>query len=321
MADEFVSIFAQYPCASWTVEGKDEILFSVRRIRHTGGNRLAPHTRLHRDGAKHDDMGCEPPGYELTIVVMNGNLEDDVPYDSYPDAANALIESFAIHEVGDLVVPTIGKRRCRLATFDRVEDKSQEGEDCALIVARWTEDNEDDAAQAAFQAPSASSASREQAEGCSDAYDDSGPSLGETLSDLKDAAGDVQDMANAPGEFVSDIETQANSVMNTADRLSETVSNAGATYTEEIANLFTDPAATVPGRLLNKLEDTVRRAVLNKVPSPFSRIVEKRYPVRVSIFDVAKDVQQDSIQLMALNGKLEDVRSIAPNTPVKVYAS
>lgn len=318
--DEVKTIFAQYRPGSWKPDGGEEVVFAVISIVQSGGNRLVAHKRLRKAGARHDSMGADVVAYELTIHVFNGCEEPGVPIDSYPDVANQLIEAMATQATGDLNVPTVGKRRCRADTYRRTEDLRDGGRDAAIIVAKFYEDSEDDADQAAFSAPSASSAASKQAEEVEESMDESGPSLGDTLSDLRDAADQIQDLANAPGEFADHMEKQADSVMQAADDVTETVSSAGSRYSEELANLFTDPGSTVPGRAMNRFEDTARRATQLVAPAPFSRIVDKKYPTAVSIFDVATDVQQDSVKLMAINGSIEDLRSIPAGTPVKVFA-
>jgi prophage DNA circulation protein len=314
--EEEASIFAKLPVASWSVGGQT-IAFSVKRLEAGGANRLVPHRRIYRDGARHDDTGCDEDVHDWQVIFWNGNTEEGVVMDGYPDEANKFQEMMKIHEVGDLVVPTIGKRRCRIATWRRVEDRS-EALDFAAFQVRWAEDNEDNASQAALQAPSASSVTRDQAEECSDSVDESGPSLGDTMSDIRQAGDDIESLVNAPGEFASDVTGSVESISNSIDQVNETTTNAAATYSEEIANLFTDPAATRPARALAKLEDTVRSTITNKLPPPFTDIVQRRYTTRVSIFDVAASEQQDALALMAINPKLPDVGSIDPGTPVNV---
>jgi len=317
--EEEDSIFAKLPVASWTVGGTT-YTFSVKRIEAAGGNRLVPHRRLYRDGARFDDTGGDATVHDWTIVFWNGNTEEGVTMDGYPDEANKFQAGLNVHEVGDLVVPTIGKRRCRSGRWRRVEDRAEALDYCVFQV-QWSEDNEDDAKQAEFTAPSASSVTAEQAEELSDTVDTSGPSLGDTLSDIRQAGDDIESLVSAPGEFASDASGAVESIANSIDQVNETTSNAAANYSEEIAKLFTDPASTRPALAMAKLEDTVRSTITNRLPPPFTRIVQRKFLGPVSIFDVAAEVSQDALVLASINSGIPDLRSIPAGTPINIMAS
>ncbi len=303
-------IFDRYPVAKWEVKGKPALTFPFELLEENGGNRLAPHERLYRDGARVDDTGASATTYTFTISVFNSpNHEEGVDgLAQYPDLAIALIESCLVHETGTLTVPTKGPRRCRAHTWRRMEDATKV--DMAGLVITWMEDNEDDAEVAAAQAPSASAVAAKFAQDALDA----GQGLGlenDNLSSLTELAADLEHLANAPSQFVADIEAKSGNLVASVDRIGDTMAAQG--------DLFGEPDSSRTHRQLNRLRDVAARAPAEP-HEHLGRIVNRTFTTAMSIFDVATVVGQDVTDLIPLNSQLPDLLRIERDTPVRVFA-
>jgi hypothetical protein len=315
MAD--TSIWSKFPAASWEVEGK-KITFPAEQIEENGGNRLAKHKRMYRDGARLDDTGGEPKEWSFVIPFFNSE-DHEAAVDGlaqYPDNADALCDSFDKHECGTLTTPTRGPRRCRAATYRRV-DKLDEKDSC-VIVATWLEDSEDDERAQTYSGPSAKSQLYQAVEQMSDAASDLG-AWNDDLSSLQDFASDLVGMAEAPGQWVDDMDAKANAFANRCGDIEEAFSGAAERGATEGQMLLTDPSSSFAGRKLREAADLVASLSAQKFGSGQPNVTTRTWDRLMTIFDVAIEVKQDSAELIALNGSLPDMLAIAANTPVRIF--
>lgn len=313
------TIFGQYPPGRWEVEGAEGIVFPVERIEEVYSNRLVPHKRIYRDGARIDDTGSEPTGWDITIGWYNA-ADHEEGVDGlvlYPDLLNMFCAACKIHKTGDLTVSTVGKRRCRAESYRRVESFSEI--DVAAMTVRFLEDNEDDAATAAFAAPSASSVASRYAKEALDASQLHGCQSVDLLS-LEGLAAELEALASAPGELVAQMEARVGNVAAAAQRVQNAFASQGDAAREEIQALLTDPTSSRAHRSLERLRDTVHRAVAdaNKhLGQPVSRTFDRD----LSIFTIAASLGQDAEKLIPLNQQLPDLLSIPRGTVVRVFRS
>lgn len=315
MAEE-EEVFARLVVASWEVKGKPKLALACTRISQTYANRIVRRKRPYREGARLDDTGGDPTQWELEGLYHNGHDEPGLPELLYPAHLDAVCDALVVHETGTLTTPTRGARRCRLMTFRRVEDAGLR--DAAVLTCTFEEDNEDDAKASSFKAPSARAVARSLAQDTTDGLEEAG-SLGDAVSELNEAAAELEGLANAPGEFVSDIDAQVNACTHAVDRVGSAFSDASSAGAAEIAAILTDPQNSRAGRALTKLGDVAGRERARVGGVLGLRSVT--YPSTVSIFDVARDVEQDATKLMGLNPSLaEDFLRIAAGRSIRVFA-
>lgn len=312
MAD---SVFDAYPSCSWTAKGKAEVVFPVVRIEEEYRNRIAPHERYKRDGARLDDTGSKARVWRLTIEAYNSrDQEEDVkPLTFYPDELNKLLDSFSVHETGDLVVSTRGPRRCRAEGYTRVEESTER--DAAAVVLTFIEDNEDDASAAAWQAPSAMSVVASKADDAARTCSEAGFSPNLTAN-LREMASALESYANGPSEYLGDLERQATTIQQAVQRVEDTYNERANEGMEELYTLLTDPRSSRAGRALRALGDAVGRAVADKATLG-PRIVTKILNRNATLFGIATDAGVALEKLLELNPSL-DPFNIPAGTPFKL---
>lgn len=309
MADEF----GRFVVGSWEAKGKAKIAFPITRITQLYGNRLAKRRRPYKDGWKLDDTGSDGVTWELESIFHNGHDEPGLPLVLYPAHLDKICDSFVIHETGTLTTPTRGPRRARLETFRRVEDAGLR--DAGTLTMTFLEDNEDGLSAASFSPPSAKAVARTLARDTTDALAGAG-AWSDLVSSVNEAAAGLEALANAPGDFVDDLDAQANAMIDAVDRVEGAFTSAASEVAEEATKLLLDPENSRAGRLLRKLGDTAART---KAAVGAGRTRGKTYPRQVSIFDVARDVQQSVSALMAVNAGIPDLMRIPPRTPIQIF--
>lgn len=312
MADDGIN--EQYPPAKWEVGGKT-ITFPVISIDELHDNRLVPHERMYRSGARHDDTGGKAKGWQITSEFYNGCEEPGVPENLYPDTVNDLCDSFDVHETGTLTVPTRGPRRCRAASYRRSE--SSEERDHARVTFIWAEDNEDDEAVTDWHAPKAASAARAEAVQAADAAAEQG-CWDDDLDSLAGLADALESYAYAPINYLGDLESQANKMRSAVKRVNDAFTNASREAQDEVRALMTDPESSRVLRHMQALQDMAAKAPIDK-GTTVKQTTPRTYPRQMSIFEIATDVDQDAAELMFLNAAIGDLLNIPPGTVVLVF--
>lgn len=312
---ETKDIFSQFPHAQWSVGGVT-IAFPVESLSEDGSNRLAQHLRIYRDGARLDDMGAGPIQWEITTSFYNSEIhEAGLTEPQYPDAANALTDSFRKHETGDLTLPTRGPVRARAMRYRRVE--STEQRDCCAMVLTFLEDNEDDETTSSWASASAAGALPSAVDEFMSAADAAG-AVSDSLQSLAGFASDLEDLATAPQDYLGDLEELGADIERQCQNIEDSFATATTSAANEVTNLFAAPDKSLAIRKLREVRDKAAIATFDKTGR--KQTVSVTYQQNVSIFEVAADYGQASDALIRLNSSLPDLLDIAAGTAIKVYA-
>jgi hypothetical protein len=232
----------------------------------------------------------------------------------YPEDINALVASAKIHEIGDLMVPTVGPVKARAWSYERIEQHSER--DLGAITITFIEDVPDDEAASQWQAPQAASVAAQYAAEYNAGFEGLGLD-GDPLGDIIDFCEDLQALVAAPGQIVDSIESRGSAVLQELDNLERSFTSAVETDPTNVAAALVDPFGFGPGRALRRLADTIASGISTQL-SP--QIITRKFPIALSIFDVALRVDQDAQKLIQLNQALPDLLAIRANTGVRVYA-
>jgi hypothetical protein len=316
MADEQESLI---PC-TWKAKGRAELGIPVIEIRETYATGIVKRRRVYKHGAKLDDTGEDAISWELDAIWFNGSSDPSAAGaedEQYPQGVDTFTDACRVHETGDLTLATRGPRRARLVNYRRVDSASVRN-GCTVTML-FVEDSEDDITAASFSAPSAGVASRSIVEAAGEFCEAAGasPSL---LSQLKDLAGELEGLAQAPGEFVDSLEAQANAIVGTVSRIERAFADTRNKAGGELVRLMTDPTNAAALRSLRKLSDVAKRAVGEAAESGAvaTRVISKSYTTELSIFDVAAREGQSVKKLLSMNGAIPNMLAIAPGTVVKL---
>jgi len=311
MPDE---VFPRYPTATWQAKGRRKIAFAIESIQETGGNRLVPHERSRRNGAKYDDTGSKPRTFSIASPFYTTCEDPGVNTETYyPTDLNEMIDSFTVHEVGDLVLPTRGPIRARLQDYTRSETMSER--DAAGVSFVFAEDNEDGVLASSFTAPSARSVASQYGEAAEFSLEQQGIPPTDFGTSLAELASAVEAIAAQPFEFIADLQTKATQVRSASDR----ILGAFGGGSDGAGLLLLDPVAGLVHRQLATLADTTARVVAEKLSSqPRLRVVRFKYPVGMP--QVAAKYGQDLGALLAANPQVGNAFAIPPGTPINVYA-
>ena len=314
MADE---IFGLYQGAKWVVGGK-VIKFPTTEIKEVYRNRLIQHKRAYRKGARLDDTHEDPIGWQITIEAYNSPDHEPgiIGLRFYPTQLNKLLDSFQIHETGDLTLPTRGVRRCRAESYERVERAGER--DAAAVVLTWLQDNEDDQRASDFQAPNAASIAKKVAQDATRASEEQGAG-GDLSSSINELGASIEGTLNAPGDFVGDIESQANAIASAVDKIESTFARTTAEAANEVETLLSDPGSSRAGLLHRKLADAAKQAATLKQTNIGQEIITKTFRRDLSLFAIAASTGNTAPDVLSLNPTLNPF-SVLTGTVVRVYA-
>lgn len=251
-----MSVFEQYPIASWKVGSLPALKFPVLSISESGGNRIVERERPYRDGAKLDDTGSKAKRWGLKVTFDNGIDEEGLDSSKrlYPDVLNELIASFDIHETGDLIVPTRGRVRVRAESYQR--DESEVDRDEAIVTFMFVEDNEENIGANKFEPMTINASANRLTEQTVFSATSEGV-WGTSLSDLNEFASELEGLANYPGDTVANIDSQCSIVIGAANR----VGRAFTRESEENRNMLNDPELSLTQRKLEETKDMAARAL------------------------------------------------------------
>jgi prophage DNA circulation protein len=309
MAD---TIFEQFALCEWEVTGY-KVPIAVKKITERGGNRLVRRARQNRDGVKLDDTGSVETTWTLEADFYNGCTEDGIPFsDNYPDVLSNFVKSAKVHETGTLTLPTVGKRRVRLESYERSE--SPEEIDCGLVTITFVEDNEDSLTATTFTSPSARSVSRRLADLTTFSAEQNGVSMSNSGAGIAELAAEVETLVTSPFEYFGDLEAQAMKVQALCGRLEETF----AARHNQVGEMLAAPPGAHAVRGLITLKDHAARVVEER-QSALPRLVPYVVPSQRSIFDIAAQFDQDPTALIAANPNLGDPLAIPAGATVKVF--
>lgn len=308
-------VFPQYPTATWQAKGKRALAFAVGQLRESGGNRLVPHERPRRNGAKFDDTGSQAKQFQIASPFYTTCEDPGIEADRYyPQVLNELIDSFDVHEVGTLTLPTRGPVRCRAQSYDRTE--AAEERDYAAVTFTFVQDNEDSVLTSSFINPSARSTAKRGAEAAAFFLESQGASSKSFGASLAQLASDIEGLAAAPDAFVADLKTKAHQIQSAADRITDAFSGGSG----DGGSLLLDPVSAHVHRQLALLKDTVGRAVAEKLSNRPRRKVVK-FKTAVGIMQVAAKHNQSIADLLAANPQIGNPFLIPEGTPINIYES
>lgn len=310
-----MGLFEISPANSWEVKGFPAIAIPVESISEDGGNRLVPHERARRDGAKHDDTGSRAKRYTLKCCFHTNSEEPDVQTDIlYPDILNALMRSADVHEVGTLTLSTKGARRCRFDSYSRTEDMGER--DAANVTLVFVEDNEDSTTVANFTAPSARSIVVSIAVEATESLEALGCDGSDFGTSLNELAASIETLSNGPAEFIADIQAKAAQVRGAHERI---MSAFGAGDSDQ-ASILLDPVSALVHAKMALLLDVTSRAVGEKL-SGQPRLKSVRYQYQVGLPQVAAEHAQDFALLLSANPTIGNPFAVPAGTPINVFAS
>lgn len=290
-----MTVFEQYPVASWTVGRLPPLRFVVLSISEGGGNRIVQRERPYRDGAKLDDTGSKAKTWNITALFDNGITEEGLDESKllYPTVLNEMISSFDIHETGDLVVPTRGRVRCRAETYQREETETDR--DDARCVFTFVEDNEDNVGSQQFEQMTINASSIRLAERTTFSMTSEGV-WSSSLAELNEFASELEGIASFPGDTVANVDSQCSIVIGAANR----VIRAFSRENEENMDLLNDPELSMAQRKLEETKDMVSRATAEAFKGR-PRIVPYFVQNDTDIFTIAASLNQNSMDLMDIN--------------------
>lgn len=312
-------IFEKYPVAEFIVDGIS-FAFPVLRISESGGNRIIERERPYRDGAKLDDTGSKARRWTLdtifnqTLVATDGRINKvngQLPL--YPQVLNKMIDFFdQSHVTVNLVIPTVGTRRVRAETYNRVE--SMDERDQALVSFTFIEDNEDAVDFKRIDTPDAASNSKRISETTTVDAQSVG-SWSEAMSEFEQFAFELEDFANAPGNSIQDVEAATLRVIGSSQRAIRTFSEASRPGRD----LFLDPQNSRVVRKLTIAMDMAFREA-NRVRNNLPVLTTVVFPGATTIFRVAAIVGQDPADLIDANPKIDPL-FIPANVFIKVFST
>ena len=305
------TINEQFPIASFTSDGGTKIAFPIINLSETGGNRIIEQERAYRDGAKLDDTGAVATRWNISCMFHNSIQEKGLEVNGeqlYPDAMNSLIQSFLIHETGDLVVPTCGSVRVRCESYTRTEIESER--ECARLDVVFIEDNEDNVDSNFLMFPTVQATGITLAEKTSFSAQERGL-WSNPFYEIKDLARNIEGLMNAPGEFVNDIRAQAKGAGAAVDR----ARNSGRDRSTPGRDVLLTPEATVAERSLQLTKEKMMRAraeARRNQPSLQSRAFSRN----LSLADIAFEFKIDYTDLLYANPQIENPRNVPAGTIV-----
>lgn len=314
-ADEPTPVFEQYPAASWSLgSGRRTFYFPIEDILEDGANRIVRRRRPYRNGAKLDDTGSNEKVWTIQVCFDNSIDEPGMLNQGqalYPSVLNDLIDSFDVHDTGDLVLPTRGPVRVRAETYKRHENFGER--DSAMVTFTFVQDNEDAVDATSFRNPTVRATIRQNVDETTFGMEGLG-GFSQMLADLEDAATNLQDAIAAPGEAIQDVDQKAARVA----RIATNVENQFLVSAQLGRDLLTDPDAWATLRQLRILRDKTSRAVTEK-SSPIAPVVTAIFSTARSIYDIAAQLGQDPTDLSAINSKIDDLLFIPAGTVVNIF--
>jgi prophage DNA circulation protein len=310
-----MAITEKQSVASWSVPGFN-VRFPIAHITETGGNRLVERERPYRNGAKLDDTGSRARRWRITVLFENTIEETDLSNGGlllYPDVLRLMLQSFSVHETGELVIPAEGKVKARAADWERTE--APEERDAARVVFTFIEDNQDAVGVAAFAAPSATANARKLAE--STTFDQESLGNGHlTIAQMQEAVSSLEGLANAPDDYRQELEWTAKRIGDLAKQTVGIFSKAGQRGRDTLLG----PRGSRAESKMARSQDMAARATAQPLQSrpAVGRYITK---IDISIFDLAAFVDQPADMLIAINPQIEDLFFIPAGSEVRVFTS
>lgn len=305
------AVFEQYPAAKWEVGGLAPIYFPVVSISLDGGNRIVPHARPYRDGAKLDDTGAKPRTWRIASIFGNELAEPGVNDGRplYPDVLRELLSSSLIHQTGTLTLPTEGDVRARLETYSRKE--SPEGDDVAEVELCFIEDNEEALSAQIFSPPAVVSTLNTMAAQTTFTAEAAGV-WNDDLQSIIETCNQITTLLQAPGRAMGDLVAVVRAHRRAIQGVIDTAEEEGSPLAE--------PSNSGLLRQLRLMADREAGAELERTSS---RPTTRAFTIdveRTSLFEVGARFNQDAEELMDLNAaRVEDPFDLRRGQVIRVF--
>lgn len=319
-APQFVGQTAQeqYDIASWQVGDEGRLFFPVEQIQEQIGNRLIPHKRPYRAGAKHDDTGSEPRSWQLIVIFNNTIVEPGISQngrDLFPDVLRLMKRSFDVHEVGDLVIPGTGLVRARAQSMQSTEGVDQI--DTASVSMTFVQDNEEALDRALIRPPSARSTMQRLATQTVFSVQASG-GWDPDLNGLVEFAAEVEGLLLAPGRATNAVETQVRRNRRAIDRIVD----AQNELARDVGLETNRPRGSGTERSLLMLSDRQAQAGAERAQGRPRTRAFRIDVAETSIFEIASRFNQDAEELMELNdSRVADPFLLRRGEVIRVFAT
>ena len=305
------TINEQFPIASFTSDGGTRIAFPIINISESGGNRIIEQERAYRDGAKLDDTGAVATRWSISCLFHNSIQENGLEANTeqlYPDVMNSLIQSFLVHETGDLILPTRGITRVRCESYTRTEVTSER--ECARLDVVFVEDNEDSVDASFLMFPTVQATGTELAGKLSFYAMANGYWTG-YLEDLELYTRGLESVVFSPGDPINDLNALSRSAVDTTNRSIAGGRKRGIPGRDI---LFT-PEATNAERIMHLIKDRSGKAKIearrNKPP-----LQARVFSRNLSLSDIAFEFKIDYTDLLYSNPTIENPRNVPAGTVV-----
>ncbi len=306
----------QYDIASWQVGDQAKLFFPVEQIQEAIGNRLVPHKRPYREGAKFDDTGSEPRSWQLTVIFNNTLVEPGLGQngrDLFPDVLRLMKRSFDVHECGNLVVPGTGLVRARAQTMT-----SQEGVDAvdtATVQMTFVQDNEEALDRALIRPPSARATTQRLATQTVFSAQAVGGWDGD-LNGLVEFAAEVESLLLAPGRATNAVETQ----VRRNRRAIERIVDAQNQFAEDVGLDTNRPRGSQVERSLVMLSDRQAQASAERSQGRPRTRAFRVDVAETNIFEISARFNQDAEELMELNdSRIADPFALRRGDVIRVF--
>ena len=301
---------AQQPIASFTVRGRrvewpctvDDVEVTIRIVRFP---------RPNRPGEKLDNTGRGARVWTVRAVFNNSVSEPNINTDGvalYPDQMLKVMSLVNEVETGDLVTPTDGLARAKLAMLRR--ETPEESVDHAVLSLTFIEDNEDGVDAAAFSKPTVTGLTKIIQKTTFSAQDDE--VFVNPVLLIREIGSNIEGLLLAPGRAADDMRAQGRILAHTIQSVGVT---ADAVATERSGQL--PPSPRTP-QLLAEVADRAasgpgERSADRPAPAPY------RVKGQTNIYALAGEVGQPPEALLDLNPQIEDPMTV-PVGIVTIYS-
>jgi hypothetical protein len=262
-----------------------------------------------------DDTGSNPTVWRIETCFNNTIQEQGIGEGTvwYPDTLNSILESFFVHETGDLTLPTRGTVRARLEGYSRSE--SYDMIDTAMVSFTFVEDNEDSVDASSYSSPSVSGSAITLKSVTEFSAQSSGMWDG-SLQDLNELIGEMEGLASLPDKYAAEITEKTKILQKQVDRIVKAHSKPWVDGRDTMNNPENSRTARV-------LVDTKAAAFQTSLQTGSNRkpYQEVQFERDQSLASIASMLGQVYSELLAINdGFIEDPTYVPAGTLVRVFA-
>jgi len=282
--------------------------------------RLVERKRPGLEGSPLDDTGSDAKPYTMRALFKNGHGVPDVPDPAYPQYCFDFLEALEQRGKGTstLYVPGRGEKRVRFKKYHSAQ--SIEARDAELIDLTFIDDLESEHVTAgAFSLPSAKSAGPVVMRRLRDDARALGVG-GDLLDKLEVAVNRMNAAAMAPFDSAAALQQRVGEVLGLIHRFELNLATAPRRLGGGAINPIAQAEASSVHLGLAQLRDNAHKQAGATYGE--GSVVERSYPVPLSIYEVATIERQDPGELLNLNARrLPSLVAILPGTPVLVKAA